>query len=542
MSVTTPTTPVAAPVEDRAPITNIFLELRGITKRFPGVIANDRVDLQVRVGEIHALVGENGAGKSTLMKILYGLYQPDAGEIRIKGHPTRMGSPAKALRLGIGMVHQHFMLIPNFTVAENVILGSEPVVHGRLAMEKAIESIDALSRQYGFALDTRQVVSELSVGEQQRVEIVKVLYRGAAMLILDEPTAVLVPKEVEELFRNLRRLREQGKTIIFISHRLEEVLEIADRITVLRRGAVVGTVEASKTTKAQLAEMMIGRPALLEIPRRDAPAGEVRLRAEGLVVIGEHKRPVVRGVTIQVRGGEIYGIAGVQGNGQSELVEALVGLRRIASGTLWINGREATGMDARQIRFLGVAHIPEDRRRRGLALPMEIRENLVLGHHTRSRFRRGPFLNRPAIDQFARELIHAYDIRVPDTATPAVALSGGNQQKVIVAREFGFSPRLLIAAQPTRGLDIGATEFVMQQLVAAKADGIAVLLVSANLEEILSLADRIGVMYQGELVAEFPRGALTPQELGLYMTGAKRQSSPRKAQPLNRYPVNRRPA
>jgi simple sugar transport system ATP-binding protein len=503
------------------PETDLFIELREISKRFPGVVANDRISLQVATGEIHALVGENGAGKSTLMRILYGLYQPDEGEIRVKGRPTRITSPRTALALGIGMVHQHFMLIPRFTVAENVILGSEPVAAGRLAMGHAIEQIEALTRQYEFALNPREFVENLSVGEQQRVEIIKVLYRGAELLILDEPTAVLVPQEVDELFSNLRRLREQGKTIIFISHQLEEVLGIADRITVLRRGNVVGTVEARATTKAHLAEMMVGRPVLLEIQRREVPPGAVRLAVDRLVVRGARGRPVVRNVTLQVSGGEIYGIAGVQGNGQTELVEALVGLRPITDGTVRVDGEDVTGATVRAIRLLGLAHIPEDRHRRGLVLPMETRENLILGHHHRAEFTNGPLLDPAAIDAFAQERIGTYDIRVPATATPALALSGGNQQKVIVAREFAFNPRVLVAAQPTRGLDIGATEFVEQQLMEAKGQGMAVLLVSANLDEVLTLADRVGVMYRGELVAEFRRGEATPQELGLYMTGTK---------------------
>jgi len=502
-----------------------FIELVGITKRFPGVVANDHIDLEVRAGEIHALVGENGAGKSTLMKILYGLYQPDEGEIRIRGRTVPIETPRRALELGIGMVHQHFMLIPVFTVAENVILGSEPVAGVRLAMDEGIRRIEALLTQYEFVLNPRELVANLSVGEQQRVEIIKVLYRGAELLILDEPTAVLVPQEVEELFKNLRRLKEQGKTIIFISHHLNEVLEIADRITVLRAGQVVGTVPAKATTLAQLAEMMVGRPVLLQIERPDVPPTEVRLAVHNLVVRGTRGRPVVRQVTLQVRRGEIYGIAGVQGNGQSELVEALVGLRPVAEGTITIDGEDVTGASVRAIKLMGVAHIPEDRQRRGLVLPMEVRENLILGHHHYLQFTNGPLLDLGATDAFARDRIRSYDIRVPTTTTPALALSGGNQQKVVVAREFAFAPRVLIAAQPTRGLDIGATEFVEQQLMAAKAQGMAVLLVSADLDEVLSLSDRVGVMYKGELVAEFAHGEVTPQELGLYMTGTKQAAA-----------------
>jgi simple sugar transport system ATP-binding protein len=501
---------------------NLFLELRDISKRFPGVVANDHITLTVRTGEIHALVGENGAGKSTLMKILYGLYQPDEGEIVVRGARVRIDGPRRALELGIGMVHQHFMLIPVFTVAENVILGSEPTAGGRLAVGRAVEQIEALTRQYEFDLNPRELVANLSVGEQQRVEIIKVLYRGAELLILDEPTAVLVPQEVEELFANLRRLRDQGKTIIFISHILDEVLAIADRVTVLRRGRVVGTVASAETTKGQLAEMMVGRPVLLEVTRPEVTPGEVRLAVDALVVRGAHGRPVVRGVTLAVRRGEIYGIAGVQGNGQTELVEAIVRLRPIASGSVRVDGEDVTRTSAGGVRLRGLAHIPEDRQRRGLALPMQLRENLILGHHHRGLFTNGPVLDLAQIDAFARERIRDYDIRSPSTTTPALALSGGNQQKVIVAREFAFSPGVLLAAHPTRGLDVGATEFVWRQLMEAKAQGMAVLLVSADLDEILSLSDRIGVMYRGELVAELSPGEATPQELGLYMTGTKR--------------------
>ena len=503
-------------------MSDLFIELQAITKRFPGVTANDHVDLAVRTGEIHAIVGENGAGKSTLMRVLYGLYQPDAGTIHVRGAPVQIDSPRRALQLGIGMVHQHFMLIPVFTVAENIILGSEPSgALGSLRLHEAETRVAELCTQYGFVLNPATRVDTLSVGEQQRVEIIKVLYRGAELLILDEPTAVLVPQEVEELFSNLRRLREQGKTIIFISHKLDEVLQISDRITVLRRGRVMGTVDAAGTSKARLAEMMVGRPVLLDLDHPPVTPGSVRLDAAHLWVEAG-RRQAVRDVSLAVRSGEIYGIAGVEGNGQTELVEALVGLRPISRGRLGIEGRDVTHARARAIRLMGVAHIPEDRHRRGLALPLSVWENTILGHHYRDAFVNGPLLDRPAIDAFVRERIRDYDVRVTDVDAPALALSGGNQQKVIVAREFSFEPRVLVAAQPTRGLDIGATEFVQRQLLEARAGGIAVLLVSATLEEVLSLSDRIGVMYGGELVAEFDRGEADAAMLGLYMTGAKR--------------------
>ena len=505
-----------------------IIELAGITKRFPGVLANSRISLQVAPGEIHALVGENGAGKSTLMKILYGLYQPDEGSIAVRGTRVTLDSPRHAIVLGIGMVHQHFMLIPRFTVTENVILGSEPARAGRIEMDAARTRVRALCDQYGLALDPDAEVGTLSVGEQQRVEIVKVLYRGAEVLILDEPTAVLTPHEVDDLFANLRRMRDEGKTIVFISHILEEVLAIADQITVLRRGQVVGTLPARGATKAQIAEMMVGRPVLMDLPVPVVEPGPVRLRLEDAVVAGARGRPAVRGVSLAVRGGEIYGIAGVEGNGQSELVEALVGLRPLASGRLIIADQEMTRSGPRGIRLLGVACIPEDRHLRGLVLAMEVWENLILGHHTRPIFGRGLFLDRAAIERYAQERVVRFDVRTPSLDTPALALSGGNQQKLVVAREFAFEPMVLIAAQPTRGLDIGATEFVRRQILEAKAGGLAVILVSAMLEEVLSLADRVGVIHAGRLVAEIPRGGATPREIGLYMTGA-RQAEARSA-------------
>ncbi|MDQ7841618.1 MAG: ABC transporter ATP-binding protein [bacterium] len=498
------------------------IELTEITKRFPGVLANDRISLAVAPGEIHALVGENGAGKSTLMKILYGLYEPDEGWIAIRGRRVTLDSPSRAIAAGIGMVHQHFMLIPRFTVTENVILGSEPARAGRLSLKVARSRIRALADQYGLTIDPDAEVGTLSVGEQQRVEIIKVLYRGAEILILDEPTAVLTPQEVDDLFANLRRLRAEGKTIVFISHILEEVLDIADRISVLRRGRVVGTLDAAGATKAQIAEMMVGRPVLMELEVPPVEPGPVRLEVEGLVVSGARGRPAVRGVSFSVKAGEILGVAGIEGNGQSELVETLVGLRVPTAGRLRIMGEDVTRSGPRAIRLMGVAHIPEDRHRRGLVLPMEVWENLILGHHFRGEFGEGFLLDRGAIARFARERVDRFDVRTPSLRTPTLALSGGNQQKVIVAREFGFAPSVLIAAQPTRGLDIGATEFVRRQILAARSAGMAVVLVSAMLEEVLSLADRVAVMHAGAIVAEFPRGTVTPREIGLYMTGARR--------------------
>ena len=501
-----------------------ILELHEITKRFPGVLANDRISLNVRAGEIHALVGENGAGKTTLMSILYGLYQPDAGRVLWRGRPVVIRNSSAALELGIGMVHQHFMLIPPFTVLENVILGAEPVRAGVVALAQARARVARLAEQHGFDLDLDARVGRLSVGEQQRVEILKVLYRGAQLLILDEPTAVLVPQEVRELFRNLRRLREQGRTLIFISHKLDEVLEIADRITVLRQGRVIDTVETPSATPATLAEMMVGRPVLLQVPRAPALPGAARLEVRGLSVEGERGPPRIRDVSFNVRAGEVYAIAGVQGNGQAELVEAIVGLRRAAAGRILLDGRDVIAQSVAGRRAAGLAHIPEDRHRRGLVLAMSTRDNLILGHHRRRAFAGGLLLDERAVDRFAAERCREYDVRVPSLGTPALALSGGNQQRLVIAREFAFAPGLLIAGQPTRGLDVGATEFVYRRLLQIKEQGLAVLLVSVDLDEVLALGDRIAVLYNGRIAGEFRRGDADAATLGLYMTGGGPQT------------------
>jgi len=498
-----------------------ILELHGITKRFPGLTANDAIDLTVRQGEVHAICGENGAGKSTLMKILYGLYQPDEGTISVRGQEVKIAGPSKAVSLGIGMVHQHFMLIPRLTVTENIILGQEPRRGPALKLEDGIARVAELCKQYGFSLNPRAAVGELSVGEQQRVEILKVLYRGAEILILDEPTAVLVPQEVRELFVNLANLRREGKTIIFISHKLDEVLAIADRVTVIRRGKVVGTVDAAATTKAQLAEMMVGRPVLLNLDRVEVRPGEPLLEINDLTV-DTSGRAALKNVSFSVRAGEIYGIAGVEGNGQSELVEAIIGLRAMKGGDVRIDGRSIRGLTIKAIRDLGVGLIPEDRHKHGLVLPMSVAENSILGFQREKRFRRGGGLDYRGIEDFTAGLVRQFDIRLAGTDVPAHALSGGNQQKVILAREFSRSPKVLVAAQPTRGLDIGASEFVRNQILAAKRAGQAVLLVSADLEEVMSLSDRIGVIYNGEIVAELAGRAATAEELGLYMTGSRR--------------------
>jgi len=489
----------------------LAIEMRGITKQFPGVLANDRVDLEVRQGEIHALVGENGAGKSTLMNILYGLIKPDAGEIKIDGQPVVMQGPRDAIRHGIGMVHQHFMLIPVFTVGENVVLGREPAAAGDFYDHaRAKEAITALTRRYGLALDPDARVGDLPVGLQQRVEIVKVLYRGANILILDEPTGVLTPQEAMELFGVLRDLVSTGKTIIFISHKLKEVLEISDRITVMRRGKVVGHLLTKETNEAEIARLMVGRDVLLRVDKKPATPGPVALRVENVTALSDRGIPALRGISFELHQGEILGIAGVEGNGQSELVEVLAGTRRPTSGRVLLGDREIEHLGAAAIRSAGVSHIPEDRRGAGLVLNYSVADNLILGRQRTPLFSRdGIILRLKAILDWARRLI---------STTPARTLSGGNQQKIIVAREMASQPRVLLAAQPTRGVDIGAIEFIHRRLVAQRDEGAAVLLVSAELDEIRSLSDRIAVMYEGQIVSI--ENADTPEErLGLLMTG-----------------------
>jgi general nucleoside transport system ATP-binding protein len=499
----------------------LAVECRGVTRRYAGVVANDHVDLEVREGEVHALVGENGAGKSTLMKMLYGLEQPDEGEILIRGAPQVIDSPRKAIELRIGMVHQHFMLVDDFTVAENIVLGSEPSRGGgRLDLDQAERRVGELARGFGTPLDPHARIEDIGVGQQQRVEILKLLYRGADILILDEPTAVLVPQEVEELFAHIRDLKAEGKTIIFIAHSLDEVLQVADRITVLRDGRVIGTVDAADTDTHQVAEMMVGRPVLLRRVEGKATPGEPMLQVKDLRVTAGGKE-LVAGLDLIVRRSEIYGLAGVEGNGQAELVEALVGLRTPDTGRIYLDEDELTRADVRSRRQAGLAYIPEDRHARGMVLQMLVSENSVLGQQERAPFSRRGLLDLGAIRRWAADLIQGFRVKAPSVVAPAYALSGGNQQKLVLGREFASKPKLLIAAHPTRGLDIGATEFVWRELVEARDDGVAVLLISSNLEEILALADRVGVIYDGRIVAQFPGADATMSELGLYMTGAR---------------------
>src|SRR6266849_4376993 len=505
----------------------LALDLRGITKAWPGVVANDHVDLTVRAGEIHALVGENGAGKSTLMNIIYGLVHADSGEIVVNGKPARISGPRDAIALGIGMVHQHFMLIPVFSVGENIMLGREPVVGpGFYDYGRARKDIEALTRKYGLALDPDALTGVLPVGLQQRAEIVKVLYRGANILILDEPTGVLTPQETVELFGVLRGLIKDGKTIVFISHKLKEVLEISDRITVMRRGKVVGHLITKETNEQEIATMMVGREVLLRVDKKPATPGAVTFKVENLTATSDRGVPALRGISFELRQGEILGIAGVEGNGQSELVEVLAGTRRATGGRVLLGEQDVTAADARGEREAGVGHIPEDRRGVGLVLHFSVAENLFFGRERSPAFAwHEVVLRLRAILQWANRLVKEFDIRTPSTETPASALSGGNQQKIIVAREMASQPRVLLASQPTRGVDIGAIEFIHRRIVAERDGGAAVLLVSAELDEVRSLSDRIAVMYEGRIVSIEPPD--TPEErLGLLMTGGGTVAKP----------------
>jgi general nucleoside transport system ATP-binding protein len=508
-------------VADAAPV----LEMRGITKQFPGVLANDHVNFDLRRGEVHALLGENGAGKSTLMSILYGLYTADSGEILMNGRPVTINSPKHAIELGIGMVHQHFMLIPVMTVTENIVLANEPVRAGVLIDEPAAEKrVEEVARTFKFAVDPHARVENITVGQQQRVEIMKALYRNANILILDEPTAVLTPQEAQELFGILRSLTQEGISIIFITHKLNEVLEIADRITVLRRGKEVETVPQEGATEAGLARAMVGREVLLRVEKKPAQPGDLLLRVEDLVVRDDRGLEAVRGVSFDVRAGEIVGIAGVDGNGQTELIDALTGLRKVGSGTIVVGDDDLTRANARQALDAGMGHIPEDRHRRGLVLDFNLAENLVLHDYGKEPFSHLGWVNPRGWIRWARGLLQEFDVRGGGPTTRGSSLSGGNQQKVVVAREVSRNPSVLIAAQPTRGLDVGAIEFVHRRLVEQRDAGKAVLLVSLELEEILSLSDRILVLYEGRIVAEFSPD-VTEEEVGIAMTGGRQREA-----------------
>jgi len=500
------------------------LEMRGVTKRYPGVLANDHIDLDVRRGEIHALLGENGAGKSTLMNILYGLAEPDEGEILLDGAPVQISGPSDAIARGISMVHQHFMLVPVLTVAENILLGEEPMANPVfLDRREANKRIRELGKQFGFEVEPDAKVASLSVGWQQRVEILKALYRNTRILVLDEPTAVLTPQETREIFAVLRQLtKDLGTSIIFISHKLNEVLEVADRITVIRRGKVVGQRIPSQTNEEDLAELMVGRDVQLTVDRGESHPGEAGLVVENLHVADDRGREVVHGVSFEVRKGEIFGIAGVAGNGQDELVEALTGLRKTASGKVTLLGKDITTSSPRQLHEMGVGFVPADRHRFGLVLAFPLTDNIVLNDYHQAPYARGGVRNEDAIRQRCEASIAEYDVRTPSATVTAATLSGGNQQKLVVAREFADDAKLLVLDQPTRGLDVGSIEFIHGQAVKRRNAGTAILLISAELDEVLELSDRVGVMYRGELVSVVDARAADREDVGLLMaTGGK---------------------
>jgi general nucleoside transport system ATP-binding protein len=501
-----------------------LLELRGITKQFPGVLANDHVDFELVKGEVHALLGENGAGKSTLVNILYGLYHPDEGEILLDGRAVRIGSPRDAIDLGIGMVHQHFMLIPVMTVAENIVLANEPTHGPFLDLGGAEARVRELSTQFGLAVRPEARVASISVGMQQRAEILKALYRGAEILILDEPTAVLTPQEASELFAIIRSLQADGRSIVFITHKLNEVLEIADRITVLRQGKKVDTVPRAGATPEGLARLMVGRDVVLRVDKPPAQPGETLLRVNDLSVLDDRDLPACRSVSFEVKAGEIVGLAGVDGNGQSELIDALTGLRKVQAGQIVVAGKDMTDAGARECLDLGIGHIPEDRQARGLVLDFTLAENLALHDFRKEPDSKWGWLYPRRLIQRAGGLLKEFDVRGGGPQTVAASLSGGNQQKVVIAREVSRDPNILVAAQPTRGLDVGAIEFVHRRLVQERDEGRGILLVSFELDEILSLSDRILVIYEGRIVGEYTPD-VSEQELGIAMTGGRKQAA-----------------
>ncbi|MFC5469500.1 ABC transporter ATP-binding protein [Cohnella suwonensis] len=499
------------------------VEMRNITKRFPGIVANDNVTFTLGKGEIHALLGENGAGKSTLMNILFGLYQPEEGEIFVNGQKVDIDGPNKAIKLGIGMVHQHFKLVHPFTVTENIILGSEPKKWMGLAIDRklAYEKVGQLSKQYGLNIDPYAKIDDISVGMQQRVEILKTLYRGADILIFDEPTAVLTPQEIAELLVIMRNLVQQGKSIILITHKLKEIIAIADKVTIVRRGKVIDSLPVAGTNPNMLAEKMVGREVSLKFDKKDAVIGDPVLEVDRLVMKGRGGLHALNETSFVLRRGEILGIAGVEGNGQSELIEALTGLRSVSGGSIKLAGEEIAGKPTRKISEAGLSLIPEDRHKHGLVLDFPVRENMVLETYYQAPYTKGGFLNFPEIEKHAERLVKEFDVRTPSIMSEARALSGGNQQKAIIAREVDKNPEVLIAAQPTRGLDVGAIEFIHKRLVEQRNMGKAVLLVSYELDEIMQLSDRIAVIYEGRIVGEVKPSDTNDQQLGMMMTDYK---------------------
>ncbi len=503
-------------------IKEVVLETRDVTKRFPGVLANDAVNLKLHRGEVLALLGENGAGKSTLMNIVYGLYHQDEGEVLIKGEKVELETPGDAIALGVGMVHQHFQLVQPMTVTENVMLGAEIATRGGwLERRKADRKVAELSEQYGLEVDPTAIIEEIPVGVQQRVEIIKALYREADILILDEPTAVLTPQEIEDLFRIMRELTAEGVSIIFITHKLKEVLAVADRIMVMRDGRVVGEAVPEEATESSLASMMVGRDVLLVVEKDKARPTEAVLSVEGLQAMDDRKHRALDGASFEVRAGEILGLAGVQGNGQTELVEVITGLRPALAGRVTIDGRDVTNASPRVITEQGVAHIPENRHRYGMVGSLSVADNLVLSTYYKAPFSSGIVIHEDAIQEHAAELVEEFDVRTPSVVTSGASLSGGNQQKMVVAREFGRPIKLLIAAQPTRGIDVGSIEFIHGRIVQQRDAGVAVLLVSAELDEIMALSDRIAVMYHGQIIETLPAEEATREQLGLLMAGVK---------------------
>ncbi|MCY6371088.1 ABC transporter ATP-binding protein [Clostridium ganghwense] len=495
------------------------IEMKEITKVFPGTTANDNVDFTLLKSETHVLLGENGAGKTTLMNVLYGLYQPEKGQIFVRGKEVKITNPNDAIKLGIGMVHQHFMLVHNFTVAENIVLGMEPKKGVKLDINKAIKDVEELAKKYGFNIDPNAVIEDIGVGQQQKVEILKALYRGAEILILDEPTAVLTPQEIEELGIIIENLKAEGKSVILITHKLKEVMSMSDRVTIIRRGKVTGIVNTKDTSIDELAELMVGRKVNLIVEKKESKLrGEV-LKIENLHANDNRDLPAINGINLSINGGEILGIAGVDGNGQTEFLEVLTGLRKPQNGKISLNGKDIFGKTPREIVDSGVGHIPEDRHKRGLILKYSLFENSILGMQHKAPFSKNTVIDYKKVREFAQKIIKEFDVRTPNDEVHASALSGGNQQKLIVAREISKNPDLLIAAQPTRGVDVGAIEFIHKRLVAERDAGKAVLLVSFELDEVLALSDRIAVMYDGKIVGILDRKDADEQKLGILMAG-----------------------